>query len=730
MIERCRDRQRKFDGLEKWPLHLFTTDLLVMLQASLLLLFCGLCRYMWSINISVASTLISFTTLGVGFYVVTVIAGASSYTSPFQSPLSTALRISWRRVRYRIVSAIVHFKRALPRTQLRRAKAFFRRRSLPTTIPLENIGVYGSEPSISLENIEVHQLQPWLRPMELVIIHQMNAIDLGCVSWILRSITDPEALDAAIRFAGEIRWFDERTNADPPYHLIVSVFESCFDSTGTLYPESRDRAYYSGQAMVWIHTLAMCKSEEFAMEFPLPSAHYTVTVPDPDLKHLLQVNSMARNVSYCIEHLLRINPGHTLPHSQWISNLLLHYSWANRTKLDYQYILHCVSATHEIETTIPLNETLNRLLVWCIFLGSPIGEEVLKIQYKPYDISCSCSSSCSPLFTSDRMERILYQLSKVVFSAINGTSTQQGFIPLVLCDLVKLETRPECLTSMAYEWCSVICENRESLQDWESLLLVCLEIGFRHLDFQRQSIEAMITHTEHHRGLVDVVFESQEREVIADLLQAWTAGGWSHEPEHALLGFCTGHLVGLHNLVPFSPRLRRLVIRSVELIGYDGFEGVGVEGFVVLLDHLHVTVEDMDEKGDWARLLLDTIQTSEGAQFLSHWYWELLVELTISLLSPLRDRFAHSPQVTAILTEAQEWSKLECWMGTVWIAWPPGADGTTEEDLYRPMVLLFRQRPDAAQNLEQWMERWSQTNREDIPDSFQRICRQAQEAAQ
>jgi hypothetical protein len=112
--------------------------------------------------------------------------------------------------------------------------------------------------------------------------------------------------------------------------------------------------------------------------------------------------------------------------------------------------------------------------------------------------------------------------------------------------------------------------------------------------FSAKYIEAVLTHTEHHRGLVDVVFQSQESEVIADLLHAWTTESMSHDPAYTLLGFCAEHLVGLHDLVPFSPRLRRLVIRSVELIGYKGFEGVGVERFIGLLNHLHVTVEDMD----------------------------------------------------------------------------------------------------------------------------------------
>jgi hypothetical protein len=66
-----------------------------------------------------------------------------------------------------------------------------------------------------------------------------------------------------------------------------------------------------------------------------------------------------------------------------------------------------------------------------------------------------------------------------------------------------------------------------------------------------------------------------------------------------MVGICVGHLVGLHDLVPFSPRLRRLVIRFIEIVGYKGFEGAGVERLVELLDHLHVTVEDMDMKVRW-----------------------------------------------------------------------------------------------------------------------------------
>jgi hypothetical protein len=304
----------------------------------------------------------------------------------------------------------------------------------------------------------------------------------------------------------------------------------------------------------------------------------------------------------------------------------------------------------------------------------------------------------------------------------------------MLRDLAKLENRPKHLTKITYEWCSAICENRERLGDWESLLLVCLEIGFRHLSPQHRFTEVTLVHTEHHRWLIDVAFKSQESEVIADLLHAWTTGGRSHAPARESLSLCVGHLVGLHDLVPFSPRLWRLVIRSIEVIGYKGFEGVGVERLIGLLNHLHVTDEDVDNRMNWAELLLDTIQFSEGTQRLSHWYWEFLVELTSSgsLFLNLDLNLTRGMQTITSLTKAKEWGKLECWMGIIWMLWPQAwACGMTEEDLDRSTLLLFHQRPGAIQKLKQWVEQWIQMHPECfIPRSFWQICERAHEAAQ
>jgi hypothetical protein len=183
-----------------------------------------------------------------------------------------------------------------------------------------------------------------------------------------------------------------------------------------------------------------------------------------------------------------------------------------------------------------------------------------------------------------------------------------------------------------------------------------LEIGFRHFTPRNPLFVTPLAQAKHRLEIADVVFKSQKSEAITDLLLAWTARDESYELTSASLGSCVGHLVGLHSLVPFSSRSQQPVIPSVEIIGCEEFEGVGVERFVGLLDHLHVTVNDMDSWSEWGGLLLKILQTSEEAQQLSHLYWELLVELAISWSWPLQNKFTYSPQIVRFLVETQEWS--------------------------------------------------------------------------
>jgi hypothetical protein len=455
MIERCGDRQRKFDGLKKWPFHLFVESLPVMLQVALLLLACGLCKNMASINTSVASVLISLTVLGVLFYLGIIITGTSSYECPFQTPVSIGLRSLWKKIGphitpilFPIVAAGASLYNNLPHLTwedtlflcriiraLVQSLLTFHPHSppLPTMQPApqeptlwlaplhalwENIeckilllALHLPQiqlpqiqlPQIQLPQIQLPQIQlpqttppptttstyQWLTPTALDTLQKTNTNDIQCVSWILQNITDPEALDAAIRLAATIRWFQDGLNTEPPYDLIISTLKGCIDFTGKIHPGSRGRAYSSAQAVLWIHVCAVCISEELALRFPLPVIYWDSTPLDPDL-HYFDGQDIPELISDMFVGILCGQPVHL----QWISNVLLHLSWAKQSvpsafsRIYTQQIVQC-QATMSVETM------LNYLLVASIFLGQPIDEEVLKVQDKSYVIPLFHPPTCS-----------------------------------------------------------------------------------------------------------------------------------------------------------------------------------------------------------------------------------------------------------------------------------------------------------------------------------------------
>jgi len=91
-IERSQDRQRKLDGIIAWYFDHVMESLPLMLQIALLLLACALTRYLWNINITVASVILGITSFGFIFYLAIVVAGSASESCPYQTPGSRFVR--------------------------------------------------------------------------------------------------------------------------------------------------------------------------------------------------------------------------------------------------------------------------------------------------------------------------------------------------------------------------------------------------------------------------------------------------------------------------------------------------------------------------------------------------------------------------------------------------------------------------------------------------------------
>ena len=459
MIERCGDRQRKFDGLKRWPFRVFIESLPIMLQIALFLLTCGLSRHMWSVNTSVARVVISLTVIGFLFYAAIVVAGISSYECPFQTPASIAFRYlrdsettqkwlsrlsptkvmsllyaarrntpkllaslslpntasltyaAWMDARQDIVSAshcalditrrplswefsvsgvlsgIRHTARKIGRQviilPLRMGRAFgnakqrlsqeTRRSRSAVLLPTSTRDVYHVP-----HNGPGLRLRVW----NLEGIRRQNADNARCVCWVLRNLTDPEAINSAIRLAGTIQWFDGDPDHNPPFDMIVSTFETCFDSTKQLYPGMRDRAYFSARAILQINMRARIQSQDHASKYLIPAVSaVSASSPqhnDPDLFHLIHM--FERNLDASRPVLLFPHGAkNTRIHSLWLSNLFV-----DLTRVGPNPILRSSSSCLTIARTNHRATIANILLMWYMFLGGHVEEETTWAVDKSY----------------------------------------------------------------------------------------------------------------------------------------------------------------------------------------------------------------------------------------------------------------------------------------------------------------------------------------------------------
>jgi hypothetical protein len=505
MVERCGDRQRKFDGLEKWPFRLFIESLPIMLQIALLLLACGLSRSMWSVNTSVARVIISFTVFGILFYIGIVAAGTSSYECPFQTPASIGLRylrdnkttrkllanlslpkvisfihttwksirralrrvyditrspLSWEispsrigsgirstatKVGHQTIILLLRVDQVFRNAKQRLVQGFKRTGLLPTAAPdtrhRSGSGIRSTATKIgyqtiilllradrafgnakqrlvqAIQRLRRTQLLPitvggthrrpvvprtgpglLIRVRNLESIRRQNAANACCVSWVLRNITDPEAIDSAVRLAGTIRWFDGDPNHDPPFDLIVSTFEACFDSTKQLYPGMRDRAYFSARAILQINTGARAQSCERVSKYPIPAVSLSsLQNTDADLHHviyMLKCNSRPGRSTLNFPE----EGTNTHAHSLWMSNLFVDLTRVgpNPTLGSHKSYLSAAFVDHRAVVS-------NTLLVWDMLLGGHIEEETIWAVDKSYVavslsfLSSTCSKLCAPV---------------------------------------------------------------------------------------------------------------------------------------------------------------------------------------------------------------------------------------------------------------------------------------------------------------------------------------------
>jgi len=325
-IERSQNRQRKLDGIVAWYFDNVMELLPLMLQGALLLLGCALSRYLWEINIIVASVVLGFTTSGVIFYIFILAAGTASESCPYQTPGSNALRYLWPEVQrilhsvaliiasaivdaflaseiVRIIKANVRgyhplsrnnimpfLKDMVPEIPCGLAVDVYRLGRVITCqlgtfvigiyhLSSKVIGVYhlSSKRVISL----ISQLCCSPSTLERGLDQQLTVLDLRCVSWMLQT-----SLDKAVHLSTLNHLVTITTLADFPLTLVTD----CFD------------------AFIGCITVGINNHEVVIMQGLEELATVSALCLFSTISHLLVVNPTSKALEDIHQHYLRIFP--------------------------------------------------------------------------------------------------------------------------------------------------------------------------------------------------------------------------------------------------------------------------------------------------------------------------------------------------------------------------------------------------------------------------------------
>ena len=218
-IERSQNRQRKLDGIVAWYFDHVMESLPLMLQVALLLFGCALSRYLWEVNITVASVVLGVTSAGLALYILIVAAGVASESCPYQTPGSNTVRYlspKVQRIFYSTTSAITStFRGAFIESKTTRTiqlnvryyhswwsrgkiAPFLKDVILETpralVIDVYHLGRAMVRQSVVLMVSLGRRVHNWPRgkspTLEQKLDQQTTVLELRCVSWMLRTSLD------------------------------------------------------------------------------------------------------------------------------------------------------------------------------------------------------------------------------------------------------------------------------------------------------------------------------------------------------------------------------------------------------------------------------------------------------------------------------------------------------------------------------------------------------------
>ena len=386
-IDESRNRQRKLSGMVSWKFDLVMESLPLMLQSALLLLGYALSRYLWTINLTVASVVIGITSIGLAFYVFIVIAATIADNCPFQTPTSQILRgvyhLDNSRNRY-----IARTRRAAFRLWLRTTR-LYRITTLKLLLPL-----FTPLKTKRRSLIDQSQRKKAVRLFsKKETDHDAFNVDAGCIVWMIDTARGQTASQVISNFIPEVVWHcDIKDSPSLPYLYDQAI--DCFDfeeEKVSLVSRLRNQALSATKAFIHVYS-HMRVTGTVDDSFVSRTRVHHVQLADGQHKEDADLESTLWLMDHIMDRQREIDWSETkvsYHHRIWMAHTILCLVWLRGGRLDV--CLHgFVSQTLEWSNW---GMGTDCILMLCLSVGIPVHADDLLVTDKRYVLACSCCRS-------------------------------------------------------------------------------------------------------------------------------------------------------------------------------------------------------------------------------------------------------------------------------------------------------------------------------------------------
>ena len=399
-IDESRNRQRKLSGMVSWKFDLVMESLPLMLQSALLLLGYALSRYLWSVNMTVASIVIGITSIGLAFYVFIVIAGTLADNCPFQTPTSHILRSIYRldnsRNRY-----IARTRRAVLRLWLRTTR-LYRATTLKLLLPL--FTPFKNKRRSLID-------QPQRKAVRLFskkeTDHDAYNVDAGCVVWMVDTARGQTASRIISNFIPEVVWHRD-IKASPSLPYLYDQAMDCFDfeeeKKVSLVSRLRDQAFSATKAFIHVYS-HMRVTGAIDDSFVVRTRVHHTQLADGQHKEDSDLESTLWLLDYIMDRQRQIDWSETkmtYQHRAWVAHVVLCLAWLKGGRLDES--LHGFVA--ETLGWRNWNMATDCILLLYLSLGIPIHADDLLVMEKRW-VSVYVDWACDLMFIVGSPSRLL-----------------------------------------------------------------------------------------------------------------------------------------------------------------------------------------------------------------------------------------------------------------------------------------------------------------------------------